>query len=151
MYIVFSLFLLIHSSICHCALCLQDTDFYSCFKGFLLSLLSSASLGQWVALSGQKNKALSIELHWRLQVPAGQPVLSSPHQATIPPWGCYIPVACLLFLFCFKDLFIITHKYTVAVFRHPRRGCQISLQVVVSHYVVAGIWTQDLRKSSQCS
>jgi hypothetical protein len=32
-----------------------------------------------------------------------------------------------------KDLFIIINKYTVAVFR------QISLQVVVSHHVVAGI------------
>jgi hypothetical protein len=39
----------------------------------------------------------------------------------------------------------------VAVFRHPRRGHQISLWMVVSHHVVAGILTQDLRKSSQCS
>jgi hypothetical protein len=38
-----------------------------------------------------------------------------------------------------KDLFIIIYKYTVADFRHTRRGCQISLQVVVSHHVVAGI------------
>jgi hypothetical protein len=44
-------------------------------------------------------------------------------------------------------LFIIC-KYTVAVFRHPRRGYQISLQMFVSHHVVAGIWTHDLRKSS---
>ena len=50
-----------------------------------------------------------------------------------------------------KDLFIIIYKYTVAVFRHTRRGRQISLRVVVSHHVVAGIWTQDLWKSSQCS
>jgi hypothetical protein len=42
-------------------------------------------------------------------------------------------------------------KYTVAVLRCTRRGRQISLQMVVSHRVVAGIWTQDLRKSSQCS
>jgi hypothetical protein len=48
----------------------------------------------------------------------------------------------------FKDLFIIC-KYTVAVFRHSRRGSQISLQMVVSHHVVAGIWTLDLRKSSR--
>ena len=46
---------------------------------------------------------------------------------------------------------IIYYKYTVAVFRHNKRGRQISLQVVVSHHVVAGIWTQDLQKSSQCS
>jgi hypothetical protein len=39
----------------------------------------------------------------------------------------------------FKDLFIIIYKYTVAVFRHTRRECQISLQMVVSHHAVAGI------------
>jgi hypothetical protein len=38
-----------------------------------------------------------------------------------------------------KDLVIIIHKYTVAVFRHTRRGGQISLQMVVSHHVVARI------------
>jgi hypothetical protein len=47
-------------------------------------------------------------------------------------------------------LFIIC-KYTVAVFRHSRRGSRISLQMVVSYHVVAGIWTQDFWKSSQCS
>jgi hypothetical protein len=35
-------------------------------------------------------------------------------------------------------LFILC-KYTVAVFRHSRRGHQISLWMVVSHHVVAGI------------
>jgi hypothetical protein len=35
-----------------------------------------------------------------------------------------------------KDLFIIC-KFTVAVFRHTRRGHQISLQMVVSHHVDA--------------
>jgi hypothetical protein len=39
----------------------------------------------------------------------------------------------------FKDLFIIIHKHTVADFRHTRRGRQISLWVVVSCHVVAGI------------
>jgi hypothetical protein len=33
---------------------------------------------------------------------------------------------------------IIIYKYTVADFRHTRRRRQISLQVVVSHRVVAG-------------
>jgi hypothetical protein len=47
------------------------------------------------------------------------------------------------------NLFIIINKYTVAVFRHTRRGRQISLLVVVSHHVVARIRTQDFRKSSQ--
>ena len=38
----------------------------------------------------------------------------------------------------FKDLFIISIcKYTVAVFRHTRRGRQIPLRMVVSHHVVA--------------
>jgi hypothetical protein len=44
-----------------------------------------------------------------------------------------------LFIYLFKDLFIILCKYTVAVFRHTRRGSQISLRMVVSHHVVAGI------------
>jgi hypothetical protein len=45
----------------------------------------------------------------------------------------------LLNLF-FKGLFIIIiYKYTVGVFRHTRRECQISIQMVVSHHVVAGI------------
>ena len=32
-----------------------------------------------------------------------------------------------------------TYEYTVAAFRHTRRGHQIPLQIVVSHHVVAGI------------
>jgi len=36
------------------------------------------------------------------------------------------------------NLFII-YEYTVAVFRHTRKGHQISLWKVVSHHVVAGI------------
>jgi hypothetical protein len=54
--------------------------------------------------------------------------------------------------FFFKDLFIylfIICKYTVAVSRRTRRGHQISFRVVVSHHVVAGIWTSNLRKSSR--
>jgi hypothetical protein len=41
--------------------------------------------------------------------------------------------------FFFKIYLFIIYKYTVAVFRHTRRGRQISLQMVVSHHVVAGI------------
>ena len=36
-------------------------------------------------------------------------------------------------------LLFIIHKYTVADFRCTRRGRQISLQMVVSHHVVAGV------------
>jgi hypothetical protein len=35
---------------------------------------------------------------------------------------------------CIRD-----SKYTVAVLRHSRRGSQISLWMIVSHHVVAGI------------
>jgi hypothetical protein len=54
----------------------------------------------------------------------------------------------------FVDLFLkiylfIICKYTVAIFRHSRRGRQILLQMIVSHHVVAGIWTLDLWKSSR--
>jgi hypothetical protein len=60
---------------------------------------------------------------------------------------------------CFKDVFIYftyTCECTVAVFRHTRRGHQIPLRMVVNHHVVAGNWTQDLRRtvsalSCQCS
>jgi hypothetical protein len=44
----------------------------------------------------------------------------------------------LFFFLRFIYLFII-YKYTVAVFRHSGRGSQISLRVVLSHHVVAGI------------
>jgi hypothetical protein len=43
------------------------------------------------------------------------------------------------FFFFFKIYLFIICKYTVAIFRHTRRGHQFSLQVVVSHHVVAGI------------
>jgi hypothetical protein len=38
-----------------------------------------------------------------------------------------------------KELFY-AYKYTVAVFRHTRRGHQIPLQMIVNHHVVAGTW-----------
>ena len=50
------------------------------------------------------------------------------------------PLSFLSFFFSFlKILFIIISKYTVAVFRHTRRGHQISSWMVVSHHVVAEI------------
>jgi hypothetical protein len=44
-----------------------------------------------------------------------------------------------IFYFFLKIYLLIICKYTVAVFRHSRRGSQILLQMVVSHHVVAGI------------
>jgi hypothetical protein len=69
-----------------------------------------------------------------------------PYRSFAILWG---PI-CWFFFFS-KDVFIIMCKYTVAVFRHTRRGHHISLWMVLSHHVIAGIWTQDLQKSSQCS
>jgi hypothetical protein len=43
------------------------------------------------------------------------------------------------------------YEYTVAVIRHTRRGHQTPLQMLVSHDVVAGNWTQGLWRGSQCS
>jgi hypothetical protein len=37
-----------------------------------------------------------------------------------------------------KSYLFYVYEYIVAVFRHTRRGPQIPLQMVVSHYVVAG-------------
>jgi hypothetical protein len=62
---------------------------------------------------------------------------------------CTFDKIIIIIIIFFKDLFIIICKYTVAVFRHTRRGSQILLRMVVSHHVVAGIWTLDLRKSSR--
>jgi len=42
-------------------------------------------------------------------------------------------------LYFFLKIYLFICKYTVAVFRHTRRGHQIPLQMVVSHHVVAGI------------
>jgi hypothetical protein len=60
------------------------------------------------------------------------------------------PSSCIFFFFFFLKIYLfIICKYTVAVFRHTRRGSQILLRMVVSHHVVAGIWTLDLWKSSR--
>jgi hypothetical protein len=45
----------------------------------------------------------------------------------------------LKILFFVKIYLFIICKYTEAVFRHTRRGHPISLQMVVSHHVIAGI------------
>ena len=54
------------------------------------------------------------------------------------------------FIYLFIYLFHV-YEYTAAVFRHTGRRYQITLQMVVSHHVGAGNWTQDLWESSQCS
>jgi hypothetical protein len=45
---------------------------------------------------------------------------------------------CHIYVHIFKDLFIIfIHEYTLAFFIHTKRGHQIPLQMIASHYVVA--------------
>jgi hypothetical protein len=50
----------------------------------------------------------------------------------------------------FKIYLFYIYEYIIALFRYTSRGHWISLQMVVSHQVVAGNWTQDLWKNSQC-
>jgi hypothetical protein len=60
----------------------------------------------------------------------------------------HLPTSCCInFL---KIYLFYVYEYTVTVFRHTRRY-RIPLQMVVSYHVVAGNWTRDLWKSSQCS
>jgi hypothetical protein len=62
-------------------------------------------------------------------------------KATDQAWAQHLTCKISLFVIVVvvKDLFISISKYTVAVFRHTRRECQISLQMVLSHHVVTGI------------
>ena len=43
---------------------------------------------------------------------------------------------------CFKIYLLRLCEHTATVFRHTRRGHWIPLQMVMSHHVVAGNWTQ---------
>jgi hypothetical protein len=55
-------------------------------------------------------------------------------------------------LFFYLLVFFYLYEYTTTVFRHTLEKCIRSpLQMVVNHHVIAGNWTQDLWKSSQCS
>jgi hypothetical protein len=60
-------------------------------------------------------------------------------QSACVPSGTEVGKSFFFFFFFLKIYLFIICKYTVAVFRHTRRGSQISLRVVVSHHVVAGI------------
>ena len=52
------------------------------------------------------------------------------------------------FNFFFKIYLFYAYEYTVAVFRHTRRGHLTPLQMVVSHHVFAGNWTRPLEEQS---
>jgi hypothetical protein len=57
----------------------------------------------------------------------------------------------ILYFYFLKIYLFYVNEYNYSCLRHTRRGCQISLQMVVSHDDIAGNWIQDLWKSSQCS
>jgi hypothetical protein len=73
--------------------------------------------------------------HFVANTGLGLPVL--PHQPSQISWSVR-PKPFFFNIYLFIIIIIIINKYTVAVFRHTRRGCQVSLRVVVSHHVVAG-------------
>jgi hypothetical protein len=78
-------------------------------------------------------------------------------------WSLFVDIQCgfifvtwfislkYVFFSFFQFIYLLICKYTVPDFRHSRKGSQISLRMVVNHHMVAGIWTHDLWKSSQCS
>ena len=54
------------------------------------------------------------------------------------------------FLFKKRFIYLIYRVFCLHIYLHARRGHQTSLQMVVSHHVVAGNWTQSLWKNSRC-
>ena len=52
---------------------------------------------------------------------------------------------------CLSCIFVKIYLFILCIFRHTRRGHQISLQMVIIHHVVARNLTQDIWKSSWCS
>ena len=58
-------------------------------------------------------------------------------------------ISLLIFLKIYLFLFIWVHCSCLQT--HSRRVHWVPLQIAVSHHVVAGNWTQDFWKSSQCS
>jgi hypothetical protein len=75
-------------------------------------------------------------------------------KARCPPFLTYVTLTILqrrgniLLFFFFKDLFIIIHKYTVAVFRHQKR---VSDLITGGCEPPCGCWDLNLRKSNQYS
>jgi hypothetical protein len=86
--------------------------------------------GYWALLS--RHFPLLREARARAQ---GRNLEAGTEAETIDEW-----LSNFFFFFIFLKIYLfIICKYTVAVFRPPRRGHQISLWMVVSHHVVAGI------------
>jgi hypothetical protein len=108
----------------------------------------------WLGNSVQRSRVhFFLSPDWRPKVtislpptPASVPSLNNNRQHLFWSWT---KINRSFFFFFFLIYLFIICKYTVAVFRRTRRGHQISLQMVVSHHVVAGIWTSDLWKSSR--
>jgi hypothetical protein len=82
-------------------------------------------------LPGQRDPDVS-SLYWNLGCPCGATV----HPPL--PQCCSVIMKVIGFGFCLFHLFIYVYEYTVATFRHTRRGHHIPLQMVASHHVIAG-------------
>ena len=124
------------------------------YKGLLFIILNYVSVCfcMWVCV-GTENASnqtwvLCKSNTWTLWLSHLQP-----QEWAFPVWiSADILLSALFIFLIFKKIYLfIICKYTVAVFRHSRRESQISLWTVVSHHVVAGIWTQYIWKNSQCS
>ena len=88
---------------------------------------------------------LSLRWAWSTKWVPGQPGL---YRETLSRKNKQTNKQTKIFIYLFVYLFIL------CIWVHwscARRGHQIPLQMAVSHHVVAGNWTRDLWKESQCS
>jgi len=116
--------------------------YYSCMIALIACMCA-----YWLRSPEVGVNALELELAtlWMLVV---EPRSSG---GTVSALNCWAMFPSPKVYFLKKFYLLYAYEYTVAVCRLTRRGRQIPLQMVVSHHVVAGNWTQDLWKSSQCS
>jgi hypothetical protein len=117
------------------------------FSVWLLLFSSDLTLSVAFQVTGRVISAFHLE-----------PGVASPQTHPFPNLGnCSITQEGLLkpaqFILVWAHWFIYLfyeYEYTVAVFRHIRRGHLIPLlQMVVSHHVIAGNWTQEQLPSLQ--
>jgi hypothetical protein len=91
-------------------------------------------LGDGVCLKSQQSRKISLRPAWSIEFQDSQ---------------VYTEKLCLFFFFKIYLFILCIWVHCRCRQAHTRREHCISLQMVVSHHVVAGNWTQDLWKSSQ--
>ena len=97
--------------------------------------LQQMSGGTNACLEGRPRNSLLIQLtsSWSAALLRTNPLQLESHGY----WSGFLLL--MGFLFCFGFIYLLICKYTVADFRHSRKGRQISLRMVVGHHMVAGI------------